>query len=901
MGRRCRRVFAKISNLLRPHRAETELAREIESHIALIEDEFKRRGMTPLEARWAAKREYGGVAQVKELHREARSFMWLEQALRDVRYAGRNLARNPGFTVVVVLTLALGIGVNATLFSAYNAIALKPLPVADPNEVVRLERWFQHGYRGDVQYAFSYPEYAYCRDHNDVFASVIAASWPHEVLLDPAEPVAVQFVSTNYFSHLGVAPRMGRTFSSEATPVAVISYPFWQRHFHGNPQVLGKVLKVNGAALTIIGIAPEKFTGTSTLPQVPDLWLPLWLQRQILPGSDWLHEPQNAQLQILARLNASTSFRRAQAEADALMRRFATTFDARDKTISTTLQRTALFGNTDDIRFKAFISALMLLVGSVLLVACVNVANMLLARGAARRREIGMRLALGASRGRVMRQLLAESVLLALVGGLVGLVASILATKLLWLSVQQIFSGLFPGSVVFSLDLSPDIRVFVYALAVSLVTGVLFGLSPALQFSRADVALAVRDEGASLNWREGRSRLRGLLVTAQAAVSMLLLISTGLLLRGLVRSQHADPGFDSHKVLMLSTDFGSDPVKSTALERRLLDQLAILPGVKGAALGTTPFLGTWTPPIVVEDHRTSQTKAGDRTLASYASDTYFDTLGIPIVRGRGFTGPEARANAHVAVISESTARRFWAGEDPLGRLFKLDLDFRGQFTRFQVVGIAKDVRFANLTRIDPTHVYVPTGAKDFYGILLRSQGDPRRTAASVRIALQGFDRNLLPGIWLTTIDQGPLHMQKSLAQTYAIYAGMLALLALTLAGAGMYGVMAYLVSQRVPEIGVRMALGATAAHVLKAIVMEGLRPTFVGMAVGIAGAAAVSWALHTSLVFPGSADFLYGIPFYDPATFLGLPAFFAIITAMATFVPAKRAIGVDPLVALRCN
>jgi predicted permease len=880
-----------------------------------MEDEFQRRGMKPFEARLAARRAYGGIEQVKELHRDARSFIWIEQMLQDLRYACRNLARNPGFTVVVVLTLTLGIGVNATLFSAYNAVALKPLPVADPNEVMRLERWFQHGYRGDIQYAFSYPEYAYCRDHNDVFSGLVAASWPDQVLVEtvgstPALPpgmAAVQLVSANYFSDLGITSQLGRTFMPDedrvpgANAVTVISYTFWQRRLHGDRQVLGSNLKVNGTALTIIGIAPEKFTGTSTLPQVPDLWVPLSMQVQLIPGSDWRHQPENPQLQILARLNASTTVKHAQAEADSLIRQFASTFKPRDKTIATTLQRTAFFGNTDDIRFKAFTTALMMLVGSVLLVACVNVGNMLLARGAARHREIGMRLALGASRGRIIRQLLSESLLLALLGGIGGLLASIWTTKLLWISIQQIFTGLFPGSVVFHLDVSPDVRVFAYALALSLLTGILFGLSPALQFSRPDLALAVRDEGASLGWREGRSRMRGLLVTAQVAVSMMLLIGTGLLLRGLMRSQAVDPGFETQHVLLLSADFGSSLDKSVALERRLISQLQTLPGVKSAALGAIPLLATWTPPIVIQGRGASQTKPRARTLASYASDTYFNTLSIPLLRGRGFTPREAASSSHVAVISESTARRFWPGEDPLGKLFKLDLNFRDDFTQFQVVGVAKDIRFTNLTRIDPAHVYLPTGTKSFYSILVRAQGDPQVAMASIRVAVQALDRNLLPSLWLRTIEKGPLSLQKSLAQTYAIYAGILAFLALMLAAVGIYGVMAYLVNQRVAEIGVRMALGATAMNVLKVIVVQGLWPTFAGIGVGIMGAAALSWVLHTSLTFPGSSDFFYGVPFYDPPTFLGLAGFFAIVAIIASFAPAKRAIAVDPAVALRYN
>ncbi|MGH7970929.1 MAG: ABC transporter permease, partial [Limisphaerales bacterium] len=347
---RWRRYFAKIYNLFHHDRAERELVREVASHLTLIEDDFQRRGMTPQEAHLAARRAYGGVEQTKELHREERSVLWLEQTLQDLRYACRNLARNPGFTLVVALTLTLGIGVNATLFSAYNAVALKPLPVADPNEVVRLERWFEHGYLGDIQYAFSYPEYAYCRDHNDVFLSMVATSWPHQALVEAAGPHALQpqmaeaqLVSANYFADLGIMLQLGRAFLPEedrvpgANAVTVISYPFWQRRFHQDTHILGKVIEVNGAAFTIVGITPEEFTGTSTLPQVPDLWVPLSMQAQLIPGSDWLHEPDKAQFQILARLKASTTLKRAQAEAGSLIRQFATTFKPRDRTIATTL------------------------------------------------------------------------------------------------------------------------------------------------------------------------------------------------------------------------------------------------------------------------------------------------------------------------------------------------------------------------------------------------------------------------------------------------------------------------------------------------------------------------------------------------------------------------------------
>ncbi|HEY1945766.1 MAG TPA: ABC transporter permease [Bryobacteraceae bacterium] len=894
-------------------RAERELAREVASHLSLLEEDFQRGGLTAEDARLAARRAYGGIEQAKELHRDERSFVWFEQMLQDLRYACRGLARNPGFTLVTGLTLTLGIGVNATLFSAYNAVALKPLPVADPNEVVRMERWFESGGKGETQYAFSYPEYAYCRDHNNVFSSLTAASWPRPVLVEDAngadrlqpERAAAQLVSANYFADLGISAQLGRTFLPEedrvpgADAVAVISYPFWQRRFHADTQIPGRSVTINGIAFTIIGIAPKEFTGTSTLPQVPDLWMPLSMQARLMPGHDWLHEPDNPQFQIFARLKASTTLKRAQAETALLIHQYAATFKPRDRTITTTLQHTAFFGNTDDIRFTALVIALMLIAGSVLLVACANIANLLLARGAARHREIGVRLALGASRGRLIRQLLSESILLALFGGVGGLLASMWTTKLLWLSIEQILAGLFADTLVFKLDLSPDMRVLGYALGLSLLTGVLFGLSPALQFSRPDLTAALKDEGSFLGWKWGRSRIRGFLVAMQVAVSMVLLIITGLLLRGLLRAQAADPGFETRSVMTLRGELGNDLATSGTLERRLVDRLATLPGVKSAALGTVPLLGTWTPPIVIEGQRSSPIQSTGKALASYASDTYFNTLNIPLLRGRYFTRREAANGARVAVISEATARRFWTGEDPIGKRFKLDLDFRGKFTEFAVVGIAKDVRFANLTRIDLSHVYVPTGVNDFYGILLRTEGDPQAAAKSVRIALERLDKNLAPSLVLMNLEKGPLHIQKSLAQIYAMYAGALAFLALLLAGAGIYGVTAYLVSQRTAEIGIRMALGATAVGVLKEIVLEGLRPAFAGILLGMTVAAALSWTLHTTLAFPGSADVFYGIPFYDPSTFLGVAVFFITVAGIAMLAPGRRAVRVDPMMALR--
>ena len=913
--RHVRRMMARLRNLLSGSRPEHELAREVASHLALLEEEFQRRGMTVEEARRAARRAYGGVEQAKQMHRDERAMLWLEQTLQDLRHAVRSLARSPGFTLVAVLTLALGIGVNATLFSAYNAVALKPLPVADANRVVRLERWLKSGMRGDNQYDFSYPEYVYLRDHQDVFADTVVASSmvrvqasvedgaPHET--KGPKTLQGELVSGNYFQGLGISASIGRVFGPEedrapgANPVLELSYPFWQREFLGDARVIGKTMQINGAPFTIVGVASQQFTGTFVIPQVPDFWAPASMQAAVVPGQRWLKQPTDFRFQILARLKPTAAMGAAQAEAATLMRQFATTYTPADPTLSLTLQRTAFFGNTDDIRFQAGVGTLMLIIGMVLLVACANVANMLLARGAARQREISVRMALGASRNRVIRHLLTESILLATAGGAAGLALAVIASKLLWIAIQQMLTQLLGNDYVFSLNLNPDAKVFAYALSLSLVTGIVFGLSPALQFTRQDLTTALKDDSASFGRGIRRSRLRSLLVGGQVAVSMVLLCSAGLLVRGLARAQAADPGFEMQRVFLLSADFGDDPAKAAMSSRRLTDRLTTLPQLASVAFGTEPLMGTWTPPIVVENSKAPEGGLHARTLASYASDAYFQTLGIDLLRGRNFTRQEAAAGAKVAVISASTARRFWPGEDPMGKRLKLDKRFDGKYSEYEVVGIAKDVRFANITRIDPTHVYLPTEPAAVYRTLVRVKGDSTEAIAAVRNEAQRSERNLLPSLSVWNAETMLLNPRKSMARALAFFAGMLALLTLSLAGIGIYGVMAYVVSQRTQEIGVRVALGATRRHVLGSIAAQGLRPVAIGMLLGIACGGALSGLLHSTLAYPETSDFLYGVPYYDPWTFLGLSCFLAVVALFASLVPALHALKVDPMVALR--
>ena len=707
-----------------------------------------------------------------EAAREARGLLQLERLWADVVYALRMMRRNPGFTAVAVATLALGIGVNTALFTSYNALVLKPLPVVHPDRVVRLERWFVSPMLGDVQYNFSYPEYLYLRRHTTGFASVTAMSSPLRVLAEwrpgaANESVSGQLVSAGYFAAMGVPAQLGRSFFPEEdsmpgnNPVIVLSHAAWKRRFLGEPGAVGRVVKLNGTAFTIIGVAPEKFTGTSLAGAVPDFWATVSMQAQLAPGRDWLHAADDQEFQVLARLKDGVAWNRAQAETDLLVRQFAASHTERDKTAAVTLQHTSFLGNTEDPRFVAAVAGVMLVVGLVLLVACANLANLLLARTAGRQREISLRLALGASRARVIRQLLTESVTLALLGGAAGLVLANWCSQLLWVAVEEMLTTPAGGSLKLGVDLTPDLPVYLYALGISVATGILFGISPALRSTRPDLIAAIRDEATGYGAGWTRSRLRNWLVGGQVAVSMLLLITAGLLLRGLTRSQGADPGFETRGLSILSADFGTNAETVWRRQQRLMERLRAVPEVSGAAIGGVPLLGTWTPRMIAGP-------VDGRTLASFADESYLATVGIRVVRGRAFTKLEAERGLPVAVISECAAQTFWPGLDPLGRRFQLDLKFSGVLTEFEVVGVAKEIRYGSLSRPDLAHVYLAPKPADYPTILLRTRGDSRTAAAVVRSAVQSADAELVPGLRVIAMEAGPLWLQRMTVKACAL-------------------------------------------------------------------------------------------------------------------------------------
>jgi macrolide transport system ATP-binding/permease protein len=892
---------SRLSGLLFGRHHDAVFDQEVQAHLAMLAEDNVRRGMTPDEAARQARVHFGGVAQIKEEQREKRGLPQIAVLFQDLRYAGRTLRKNPGFTLVAVLTLALGIGVNTTLFTAFDSVALKPLPVKDPKSLVRVMRWFESQGRGNGQYLFSYPEYVDYREANHSFSSLVAASMVMSVT-SAADRLQAQLVSDNYFSELGLGTIVGRTFISGEKPVVVLSYPFWRTQFHGDPQAVGKTIRLNNTSFTIIGVTPEKFIGSGNPPQVPDLWAPLAMQPELIPGQDWLHEARATWFQLFGRLQPEVTVKQAQAQTMVNVRQFEAGHIPRDKTITITLEPATFFGETRDVRFQAFVALLMFVVGMILLIACANLANVLLARAAVRHREIGVRRALGASRARLIRQLLTESVLLSLLGGLAGLLFSIWASQLLWVWIQGAILAFIHTRVTLTVETFPDLRIFAYTLLVSIAAGIVFGLAPALQLSRADVASALRQEGSAFGQTLGRSRLRSVLLASQVAVSMIFLICAGLATRGLFRSQKSDPGFETAKVLAVGIriDYATDRAKALSMQRRFVELLRGVPQVKSVALvDNIPLGGTWTPPVQADESHAALAARPGRTLANHVSAEYFTTLGIPIVHGRNFTERESETSPHLAIVSESTARTLWPGEDPLGKRAKLDMNFRGKWESFEVIGVAKDVRSANLSRVDPAYFYLPTGPSQFNNVLVRVEGDAKSARSAIHASLEAVDPSLASRLSAPTLDETVVAAQRLLTGVFVMFAAVLAGLAILLAGVGIYGVMSYLVSRRVREIGIRMAMGASASEVLGSVVLDGLRPVLYGAVLGLLGAGALSSALKSTLVFPGSVDFLYGASAYDPATFLGLTAFLAAVAALASAVPARRAIKVDPVVALR--
>src|SRR5499426_1304496 len=841
----------------------------------------------------------------------------MQTLLQDLRYSARMLRKQPGFTLIAVLTLALGISSNTALFTIYDAFVLKPLPLKDPDSIAKVKGYDREGKRKDL---FSYLDYVDYRDRNTSFAGLIAWSQftapfgeqTAEVADSSGFPGNVglgNFVSGNYFTALGAEMALGRAFTLEedqipgAHPVMVLSHICWTRRFNSDPHIVGKTVRLAGLRFTVIGVTAPEFIGVTPLP--PQFWAPLMMRDQVLGSrnrSELQSERKKDFLILTGRLKPGVAFAQAQAEMNVITRQLASSYPDPQRKASVSVTSGATFLQLDD-DLKLLVAPLLTAVELVLLIACVNVTNMLLARAAGRQREIAVRLALGASRARLAQQLLTESVLLAAIGGAAGLLLAVWAIRLIYPLVLAQLPV--PPAMLeqFSLDLSPDYRVFSFVLLVSLLAGIAAGLAPALQSSRPNLSDALKNEGSTFGAKLSQPRLRNALIVTQIAVCLTLLIAAGLLTRNLQKLQNIETGLVTKNTFTLNLIAqGAEPSRANELYNRLAERLRALPGVK--SVGRTqrpPFNGRQTTPITIARQ---QQLANHSLQANYnfVSANYFQTLGLRITRGRGFTAQEEQANAPVVVISESTARRFWPQENPIGQYIGIGAaaqqattDGTANFPQYEIIGLTNDTRQGVVWRPDETWLYLPmpTAGPDAsnagQNLIVSAESDARAVMRASQKEVAALDPGLFVLIYLV---DDMLETQMIPFQDIALLAGALGLLALALASIGLYGVMAFIISQRTREIGIRMALGAQRRDVITLFLRQGGKLIAIGVLIGLAGGAAISSLLAIALV---------DISQFDPLAF-GVAATFMIgVALLACWLPARRATKVDPLIALRCE
>jgi len=814
---------------------------------------------------------------------------------QDLRFGARMLLKKPGFTAIVALSMALGIGANATIFSFVNELLLRPPSVERPGQL--LEVWNHYRQGGSLFTSFeplSYPDYEHYRDHNQVFSEMLAfngdptfISWSRQ---GQGEIIQGQYVSSNFFSCLGVRAALGRTFAPEegrtsgTHPVVVLSHAFWHDQLGADPNVVGSTMTLNGFSFNVVGVAPKGFGGL-VIGFMPDVWIPLMMGPQTTRDTDLLTRRSGHWIFGVGRLKPGLTLTQATADLNVLSRQLAQSYPKNNEMYEPAIFPATLLPGPVRGYVSAFSGLLMLVVTLVLLIACANAASYLLARATARRREIAVRAALGASRSRLVRQTLAESLLLACFsGGLGWLLARWTAPLLLSLK---------PPTLPLRFDVSPDYRVFGFTLLVTLLAGLLFGLAPAWQGTRIDLATSLKDGASGGGAR--KSRLRSLLVVGQVAICSLLLVGSGICLRSLLHAQSIDIGFETGNRLIATLDLSSlgySKDKGKAFFDNLIERTKTIPGVESASLTSHLQLGTviWGEFINVEGHQPPPGERGFTVNSMSVGPDFFKTMGTKVLRGREFTARDTEGAPRVVIINEEIARHFWPDRDPVGA--SLTMGSGKEEQRFEIVGVAQNGKYRSLGERARLFLYHPILQGYYAGstLVAKTSGDPASLMAAVRREIGALDPNLAP----TQIGTLEEHMTFALfpARISGVLLGVFGLLALVLALVGLSGLIAYSVSQRTREIGVRMALGAGTRDVLKLVIGEGMLLTLIGMTIGLAAALGLTRFL---------SDLLYGVSAVDPMTFGVIALLLVGVALLACWLPARRATKVDPMVALRCE
>ena len=870
-------LAARLRALLRRDEVLNDIDEEMKSHIELEAEANRERGMTSEDAKRAAMQSFGNVGSIRDLAYEVKGGGFLETLWQDIRYSGRMLRKNPGFTLIAVVTLTLGIGANTAIFSIVNAVLLRPFPYQSPEQIVMVGEGVGGG-------SVSYPNFADWKDDRNLFAGASAVrSNENFNLTGTGDPERLQgrLVSAGFLTTLGISPLFGRDFVAEddrpgVQPTVILSYGLWNRRFGADQNIIGKQIKLNNQNFTVVGITPQSFE--FDLPADVSVPIGLSADRFKARGAD-------PGIRVVARLNTQTTIQQSQTQLNVFYKRLEEQYPSSNtgrRAVLTSLHESVV----GDVRQPLLI--LLSSVGLVLLIACANVANLLLVRASTRKREISVRVALGASRSRIVRQLLTESLVLALVGAALGILLSYWGTTFI--------ANQLPAGIPRLSEATVDARVLVFTLGVSLITGLLFGLAPALQASRLNLTDALKegDRGSS----GGRQYLRNGLVVCEVALTLTLLVGAGLLVQSFRKVLQVDPGFNAQNLLTMQVSVNNpDGHQVASFFQQLEENVAKLPGVSSFAISNGLPLGVANHPTVFIQGRPLPEPGQESGAIRYTvSPGYFATMGIDLKRGRVFTSQDTPDSPFVAVIDEALAQQYFQNEDPIGKQFAQS---REGTPSFEIVGVVEHVEQDNLEgqlRRTP-QFYLPfnqipperlPGYVRRINLLTRTNVDPASVTSAVRGQIAALNK-----------DQAVFNvrtMKEIVGQSVAprrfsmLLLSVFAIVALGLASIGLYGTMSYTVTQRTREIGLRMTLGAQRGNVLRLVIGQGMKLALTGVLLGVVA----SFALTRTI-----KNLLFGVSATDPATFASIAVLLVLVALLACWIPARRATRVDPLIALR--